>query len=150
MKPPAFLGRIIYFITKPAILLLLRGSNRSYVLICYQDEIIITKNWLGAQNKWRLPGGGVHNNEDPKDAASREIFEELGLKIGINELKQLGNDPIIAKESYNYYLYQANLVSKPILKIDQKEILKANFVKISAAKDLKLSDELQIAVSFLT
>ena len=121
MIPPAFLGRIIYFFTKPFILLILKGSIRSYVLVCYRDEVIITMNWLGEQDKWRLPGGGIKKNEDPTDNAK-----------------------------FEYYLYSINLASKPTLNIDKKEILQAKFVKISDIKDLELSDELQIAIDSLT
>ncbi len=150
MIPPAFLGRIIYFFTKPFILLILKGSIRSYVLVCYRDEVIITMNWLGEQDKWRLPGGGIKKNEDPKNAAVREIFEELGLKIELNDLKPLNTTPITDNAKFEYYLYSINLASKPTLNIDKKEILQAKFVKISDIKDLKLSDELQIAIDSLT
>ena len=35
---------------------------------------------------WEIPGGGVEQNESPKQCCKREIQEELGLKRKIGEL----------------------------------------------------------------
>lgn len=32
-------------------------------------------------NKFQFPQGGIDENEDPKDAAIRELYEEVGLKL---------------------------------------------------------------------
>lgn len=34
---------------------------------------------------WELPGGGVNENETPQEALKREIKEEVGLTVSINE-----------------------------------------------------------------
>lgn len=31
------------------------------------------------KNRWVVPGGGIEDNENPEDAAEREVFEEAGV-----------------------------------------------------------------------
>ena len=35
------------------------------------------------KNEYKLPGGGIENNEDPKDAFKREVLEETGCIVEI-------------------------------------------------------------------
>ena len=39
---------------------------------------------------WGLVGGGVKKQEQPIDAIAREIYEELGLRIGKDRFRKLG------------------------------------------------------------
>lgn len=58
-------------------------------VIIYRDDgdILLVKNRFSRQ-KWALPGGGVNRNESYKQAAAREVLEEVGLKI--DNLRYLG------------------------------------------------------------
>ncbi|NLF04682.1 MAG: NUDIX domain-containing protein [Actinomycetales bacterium] len=42
---------------------------------------------------WTLPGGGIDPGEDPRDAAVREVLEETGLRVELEEL--IGVDSIV-------------------------------------------------------
>lgn len=39
---------------------------------------------------WALPGGYVDDNENPDDAAVRELFEETNIKANLQQLKVFG------------------------------------------------------------
>ena len=39
---------------------------------------------------WGLVGGGVKRQETPLDAITREVYEELGLRIPMNQFQKLG------------------------------------------------------------
>lgn len=39
---------------------------------------------------WQFPGGGVNVGESPEDAAVREIREELGIELSVQDLKLVG------------------------------------------------------------
>jgi 8-oxo-dGTP diphosphatase len=68
--------------------------NFIFVSICIlkkKNKILVTKR---VANKyfgefWEFPGGKLEKKEDFKDAAKRELFEELGIRINIKNLKSL-------------------------------------------------------------
>ena len=43
--------------------------------------LIKAKRHLLGQSVWELPAGGINKAEKPSEAASRELFEETGIKI---------------------------------------------------------------------
>ena len=138
------IGRVIFWLTWPALRLRLRFTTRTRVLIRCGNEILVVKNWLGS-GKWGLPGGGVKTNEDPLTTALREVKEELNVvlkpssckKVGIFEYKSSGL-------SFVYSLYKVNLTKKPDVKRQKMEITKTLWInKDKLNKDNSASDVLQ-------
>lgn len=43
-------------------------------------RVLLVRHSYGTGN-WALPGGAVGRNEDPADAARRELFEEVGCRV---------------------------------------------------------------------
>jgi ADP-ribose pyrophosphatase YjhB (NUDIX family) len=78
---------------------------------------------------WKLPGGRSEGNESPEECAIREVDQEVGLKIDIDDLKVLDQE-----ERFNHTLtiFRADLPSlKGLKKIgDEQE-------EIKVFKDLK-------------
>ncbi len=76
--------------------------NFIFVSICIlknKDKILITKR---PSHKlygefWEFPGGKLENTETFEEAMARELYEELGIKIDIKNLKSLD----IINHSYN-------------------------------------------------
>lgn len=48
-----------------------------------KGEILILKTTY--KNHWEIPGGVVEFNESPREAAEREVREELGLRIKVTQ-----------------------------------------------------------------
>lgn len=67
-----FALRLGWYITRPKT----RGVK---TILINSNEVLLVKNTYGY--KWVLPGGGVKRNEEPRDAAKREVFEEVGIKV---------------------------------------------------------------------
>lgn len=120
-------GRIIYYLVRPAIHVLLRGSRRAYVVIEHDGKILVVKNFLGS-GKWHLPGGGCHKNESYASAAVREVNEEVGLVIEESALHALSASEIFAKRAFRYSLFQFILQEPVSLRLDQIEIIEASWV----------------------
>jgi len=59
----------------------------------YLMETLNNSKWPQNIGKRRFMGGGIEKGETPEQAAAREMFEELGVKIKPTAFKPLGNDP---------------------------------------------------------
>lgn len=58
---------------------------RARVLVWNEnDELLLVRNWGGKQ-QWGLPGGGVERKEQPIAAARRELLEEIGISLSIED-----------------------------------------------------------------
>jgi 8-oxo-dGTP diphosphatase len=56
-------------------------------VIIRDDQILMSRlaPYLGPQEQWTLPGGGIDFGEDPRDAVVREVHEETGLDVEVGD-----------------------------------------------------------------
>ena len=53
------------------------------------DEVLLCQRKEGAlAGKWEFPGGKIENGETPEECLVREIEEELGIAIEVDEIYQ--------------------------------------------------------------
>lgn len=83
------IGRILHKALKPVLYFFLKRTQRVRVLILFNNEVLLVRNWLSTQ-RWTVPGGGIHDGEDKLRSAQREINEELGILIDDKKLISLG------------------------------------------------------------
>jgi len=108
-------------------------------LIDKDGKLLIQKrsaNKKNEPNKWDLSGTGhIDIDETPEQAAVRELFEETGIKVEIEELKLIDtylNKAKLDKDTFiNHYTYLF-LVQKDIdiktLKMQESEVSEVIFV----------------------
>lgn len=53
-------------------------------------EILMVRHVHDGRDYWTLPGGGIEEGEEPRQAAIREVKEETGIEVG--DVRQLFTD----------------------------------------------------------
>ncbi|MFB7843803.1 NUDIX hydrolase [Microbacterium sp. NPDC056052] len=59
----------------------------AYAVIVDEDRRVLLARWTeGRRVSWTMPGGGLEPGEDPEAAVRREVREETGYKVVVDEL----------------------------------------------------------------
>lgn len=116
------LGRIFYWLNWPVLFMFL-DNERTRVVVRADNKILVVKDWMG-DGSWKLPGGGVHGNEEFSASAQRELLEETGIKANTDQLVSKG---IFEAHSHGkvikYHLYLLQLPKIPEIKKQKIEIV---------------------------
>lgn len=65
----------------------MKKINVVAAVIVQDDQILATQRGYGDfKDGWEFPGGKIEDGERPEDALKREILEELGAKVEVQEL----------------------------------------------------------------
>jgi ADP-ribose pyrophosphatase YjhB (NUDIX family) len=81
----------------------------AYGLVRDDAQVLLTR--LGRsvhKGRWTLPGGGVDFGERPVDAVVREVHEETGLHVRVEEL--IDADAEVYRDTGHGGLYEAHAV----------------------------------------
>jgi 8-oxo-dGTP pyrophosphatase MutT (NUDIX family) len=106
-------------------------SPRVRVVLPYNGQYLLetlnNPKWPDNLGKRRFIGGGVDAGETNEQAAARELFEELGVKVKPTAFRYLGADP---NKPHEHYLelpkhkiapgdYNASVGSDPVISLSQ-------------------------------
>jgi len=73
----------------------------AYAVVVESGQVLLP-HWLeGPISGWTLPGGGIDPGEDPADAVVREVEEETGYDVVVDELLGIDSLVIAAEDRLN-------------------------------------------------
>ena len=88
------------------------------------------------KSNWIIPGGSIEHNENPEDAAEREVYEEAGVKGRLGRL--LGIFEVF--EVYFYKLYYC----KKLIRTKRSSLIRTFTFQLSIALFVSLLDHLNV------
>ena len=121
----------VWFFTRPTI-------HGVFIAVWHDDMILIIKN---SYRQWHIvPCGGIKSAETLEHAAVRELFEEVGIEARVDQIRYVGK----YADRYKYALdtghfFELVLSNRPEIKIDNREVIWAEFMQPADAAMLNLN-----------
>jgi 8-oxo-dGTP diphosphatase len=112
-------------------------TQGAYVAIWHEGRILLIRN--SYKSAYTLPCGGIDRGEAPVEAASRELFEEVGLDFSIeafNQVFETINQTEFKKD--HIFLFEVNLKALPSPQPDGREVIWAGFRTLEDALEMPL------------
>ncbi|MFT7496134.1 MAG: 8-oxo-dGTP diphosphatase, partial [Urechidicola sp.] len=112
---------------------LLRPKTRgSYVALWLDGRILFIRN--SYKSVYTLPCGGIGRGETPVEAARRELLEEVGLDIAIEDFRQVWQQINLTEFKQDHIiLFEVHLNAQPRLKPDGREVVWLGFRNLKDA-----------------
>lgn len=113
--------------------------NGGAAVLCLNDkeEVLLIKQFRYAYDEviYEIPAGKLELNENPYDAALRELEEETGNKA--TKLKKLGEIyPTCGYSNEIIYIYLALNCKKTNTHFDDDEIIESKFIPLNEVKEM--------------
>lgn len=94
-----------------------------------RGELLLIRNSYGDTGQYLLPGGGVGRRENPREAAIREVREEIGLEV--SEVVLVGTYESTAEGKRDtIHLFRA--MGSGVIEVDNLEVVEARFFAVDA------------------
>jgi 8-oxo-dGTP pyrophosphatase MutT (NUDIX family) len=105
-----------------------RPAHRGALVALWHDgEILLLRS--SYRRGWSLPGGGIARGESAREAAVRELREEIGLSVpaaSLHEAQAL--EFTWEHRSDHTTIFELALAQRPTLRLDNREIVAAAFL----------------------
>ncbi len=118
-----FIGIMAFWLSWPALYVRLRQTSRVRIVLIHQGKVLLVRNWYNS-GQWQLPGGGIRDGETAKQAALREVTEEVGIDISADDIQQLSRQNRVVERglSFDYQAFVTHVPS-PAFTVKKYEIV---------------------------
>ena len=99
----------------------------AYVAVWCDDRLLVIRN--SYKPGVTLPCGALDRNEAPREGASRELREEVGIDLPAATLREAGL--VILEHLHRLdhgHFFEVTLAAEPAVEIDRREVVWAAFV----------------------
>jgi len=125
------LARVWWFVRRP-------HTEGAVVAIWYDGRVLLVRS--SYRRHYGLPGGFVRRGETHAQAASREIDEELHLRIPPADLRLAWQGSTFFEHRYDTTtIWEITLDARPTVQADGREIVYADWKTAAEARSLLLS-----------
>ncbi len=126
MRPAYLLLRFWWRLRRPV---RIEGAQ---VAVWHDGQILVVRHSYIAG--YGLPGGRFKRGEDPKQAARRELAEELSIVVEPEQLTACGTHSYAFEHGeVTGHIFEYRPLERPALRIDQLEIVEARFLDVEEA-----------------
>lgn len=111
-------------------------TPRAGVIIKHDDKYLCV--FQRASRLWGFPKGRLKEFESYKEGACRELMEETCICISPHILDQ-NNSIHIKRGKHHHYYFIYNVDSRPIVNVDEYEIIDYKWMTLSELDELNIS-----------
>lgn len=114
-----------------------RGRVIAALVLTRDGKVVIAKQFRPGPERvlWELPGGKIDAGETPRQAAIREVEEEVGYRGKVAYLGKSGNDAWSDLERHHFLITEAVCVAKKA-QTDEAEVIEPVVVSITKLLEL--------------
>ncbi len=122
--------RAYWFVRRPR-------THGALVAIWFEGKVLLVRSSYRAQRS--LPGGYVRRNEHPRDAAARELREELGIRVPAGSLEHAygGVHPFENRDDH-VDIFELQMDTSPSIRVDGREVVWAGLCTVREALAMDL------------
>ncbi|MBX9804784.1 MAG: NUDIX hydrolase [Alphaproteobacteria bacterium] len=102
----------------------------------FEDKILLLKrnSHKHQGDTWGIPGGKLDEGETPREAAVREVFEEVGIRILEDEMEEISELYIHGPlNDYIFYRFRARFKTLPVIDLSLEEHVEASWLTVEEA-----------------